>query len=132
MNAPHRLALIERLAEHPLINAAQVWFTHAPDEAPAPVILLSLDEDSPISTLNGGTGLHTAQLSVDVWTHDTAEAISLRQAALDQFEGYSAVLPAASATARISYLFSRGNTEDYDAAANMAHARADFTLGYAD
>jgi len=137
MNARTRLALITRLAQHPLLGAddGSLWFGHAPDEAAPPVVLLTLDNDKRLLSHSGPVGLAEASLSVDVWAADDQTALQLRAAAISQLGGFSGEVAVddgkgGTATAKITRCLHESSSEDYDAATNLAHARADFSLGY--
>jgi len=132
MNANTRLALLARCQAHPLLaSGVSLWFGHAPDEAALPVVLLSLDSDRELMTHSGPTGLGEAQLSVDVWAHDAASALSLRQAAIQQLNGFGGqVALEGGQVAHLTYCTHEASSEDYDAENNLAHASADFALGY--
>jgi len=137
MNAKTRLALITRLSQHPLLGAPEVslWFGHAPDEAAPPVVLLTLGQDKRLLSHSGPVGLAEADLSVDVWAADDETAITLREAAISQLNGFSGEMTVddekgGKTTATITYCIHESSSEDYDAANNLAHAGADFGLGY--
>jgi len=132
MNAKTRLALITRLSQHPLLGADDVslWFGHAPDEAAPPVVLLTLGQDKRLLSHSGPVGLAEADLSVDVWAADDETAIALREAAISQLHGFSGEVLGGADTATITHCIHEGSSEDYDAASNLAHAGADFSLGY--
>jgi len=137
MNARTRLALITRLSQHPLLGADEVslWFGHAPDEAPPPVVLLTLDNDKRLLSHSGPVGLAEASLSVDVWAADDETAINLREAAISQLNGFSGEVTVddgqgGKTTETITHCIHEASNEDYDAANNLAHAGADFSLGY--
>jgi len=133
MNATTRLALITRLAAHPLLGAdgVSLWFSHAPDEAPPPVVLLTLDNDKQLLSHCGPTGLAEASLSVDVWAADDETALQLREAAISQLHGFAGEVELeGGAKAAITHCIHEASNEDYDAVSNLAHAQADFSLGY--
>jgi len=137
MNARTRLALITRLSQHPLLGADDVslWFGHAPDEAAPPVVLLTLDNGKRLLSHSGPVGLAEADFSVDVWAADDETAIALRAAAIEQLNGFSGEVQVADSSGKkapavITYCGHRSSSEGYDAAANLAHAHARFSLGY--
>jgi len=139
MNAKTRLALITRLAAHPLLGAPEVslWSGHAPDEAPAPVVLLTLDNDKRLLSHSGPVGLAEASLSVDVWAEDDETALALREAAVEQLHGFGGEVvvddgKGGTDTAEITHCIHEASSEDYDAQSNLAHAQAAFALGYRD
>jgi len=137
MNAKTRLALITRLAAHPLLGAPEVslWSGHAPDEAPPPVVLLTLDNDKPLLSHSGPVGLAEATLSVDVWAGDDETAIALREAAVFQLHGWAGQVQVTDGkggtdTATLTHCIHESSSEDYDAQSNLAHAQAAFSVGY--
>jgi len=137
MNATIRLALITRLCEHPLLGAPEVslWFGHAPDEAPPPVVLLTLDNDKRLLSHSGPVGLAEADFSVDVWAGDDEAAQALRESAKEQLSGFAGAVDVdggqgGTDTAQIGYCIHQSSSEDYDAQNTLAHARASFSLGY--
>jgi len=137
MNAKTRLALITHLQKHPLLGAPEVslWFGHAPDEAAPPVVLLTLGQDKRLLSHSGPVGLAEADFSVDVWAEDDETALSLRTAVISQLHGFSGEVAVGDGeggqtTAAITHCIHEASSEDYDAANNLAHAGADFSLGY--
>jgi len=137
MNATTRLALITRLSQHPLLGAdgVSLWSGHAPDEAAPPVVLLTLDNDKQLLSHSGAIGLGDADLSVDVWADDDETALSLRTAVISQLHGFAGEVQVDDGTgqkqtATITHCMHQASSEDYDAANTLAHAGADFSLGY--
>jgi len=140
MNAKTRLALITRLQQHPLFAPTapvrvSLWFGHAPDEAAPPVVLLTLDNDKRLLSHSGSLGLAEAALSVDVWAEGEETALALLAAAKEQLHGFAGTVTVddgngGTDTAEITHCLHEASSEDYDAASNLAHARADFGLGY--
>jgi len=127
------LALITRLSQHPLLGADEVslWFGHAPDEAAPPVVLLTLENDKRLLSHSGPVGLAEASLSVDVWAADDETAIALREAAISQLHGFAGEVTTQSGeVATLTHCIHEASSEDYDAVNNLAHAGADFSLGY--
>jgi len=140
MNATTRLSLLTHLQKHPLFSPTapvpvSLWSGHAPDEAPPPVVLLTLDADKRLLSHSGPVALAEAQLSVDVWAEDEPTALALRQAAVSQLHGFAGEVvvddgQGGTPRAEITRCIHEASSEDFDAGMNLTHAHARFSLGY--
>jgi len=131
MSPTHRNALLLRLAEHPLLEplytADKIWWMHAPDSCPEPVIILRLISYQHHTTHAGRTGLCDSRVQCDVYATTAAQAHELGHALVGQ------IGPPFSGThhgADFTYsLLDEGLTEEREEGSGLYLARCDLMLG---